>query len=70
MDGIVTYTPEPMPTTTTTTAVPNSSRNKSSVSIPKVSNTSATALSFQERKAKMIAEAREKYIKKHDLKDC
>ncbi|XP_014210730.1 ancient ubiquitous protein 1-like [Copidosoma floridanum] len=66
LDGIVTYTPEPAPTT----ASSSSSRSKPLVSTPMTSITSTTALTFQERKAKMIAEAREKYIKKHGLKDC
>lgn len=66
LDGIVTYTPEAAPTTST----PSSSKSKPSASAPKTSNASTTALTFQERKAKMIAEARERYIEKHGLKDC
>ncbi|OXU18819.1 hypothetical protein TSAR_002140 [Trichomalopsis sarcophagae] len=66
LDGIVTYTPEQSPTTST----PSSSKSKPSVSAPKTSNASTTALTFQERKAKMIAEARARYIEKHGLKDC
>ncbi|KAJ8683388.1 hypothetical protein QAD02_019180 [Eretmocerus hayati] len=66
LDGIVTYTPEP----TASTATPSSSRSISPVSSSKTGGSGCASLTFQERKAKMIAEARERYIQKHGLKDC
>jgi ancient ubiquitous protein 1 len=66
LDGIVTYTPETVPTT----ATPGSSTSKHSTSALKINSTSTAALTFKERKAKMISEARDKYIQKHFLKDC
>lgn len=64
LDGIVTYTPEPSPSTitpTVTTSRPVSYTFK---------ETGSLGTSFQERKAKMIQEARERYIQKHGLKNC
>jgi len=62
LDGIVTYTPEPNPVQPSATSYGNSLENPAK----KISGTS----SLQERKAKMIREARERYIKKHGLTDC
>ncbi|KYN04605.1 PREDICTED: ancient ubiquitous protein 1-like [Cyphomyrmex costatus] len=63
LDGIVTYTPEPNP------------QAQSSVTSSSASSSSTKAnilgtISFQEKKAKMIQEARERYIKKHGLTNC
>ncbi|XP_011495706.1 PREDICTED: ancient ubiquitous protein 1-like [Ceratosolen solmsi marchali] len=67
LDGIVTYTPE----TVSTTIAPSSSTNKRYASTMKLnSNNSTVGLTFKEKKAKMISEARERYIEKHFLKDC
>lgn len=60
LDGIVTYTPEPTPSSVT------SSSGSSNSAKDKIFGTS----SFQEKKAKMIQEARERYIKKHGLTNC
>ncbi|XP_077279641.1 lipid droplet-regulating VLDL assembly factor AUP1-like [Temnothorax americanus] len=60
LDGIVTYTPEPNP--------PAQSSVTSSGSSAKDKVLGTT--SFQEKKAKMIEEARERYIKKHGLTNC
>lgn len=66
LDGIVTYTPEPNPPaaqaagTSSVNAQPNTAKS---------SKTLGTS-SFQEKKAKMIKEARERYIQKHGLKNC
>ncbi|XP_015524503.1 lipid droplet-regulating VLDL assembly factor AUP1-like isoform X1 [Neodiprion pinetum] len=65
LEGIVTYVPEPAPTNSASTA--SVSRIQSNE--PKSGSSSGT-LSFQERKAKMIAEARERYIQKHGLPNC
>lgn len=65
LDGIVTYTPEQPPSTVTA----ESSQTKSQVQSTKGMKVPGS-LSFQERKAKMIAEAREKYMEKHGLKNC
>lgn len=64
LEGIVTYTPEPSPSTFSPP-----------VPIPRahpgmIKDTGTLASSFQERKAKMIQEARERYIQKHGLKTC
>lgn len=63
LDGIVTYTPEPNPqaqsSVTSSSGSPNSAKDK-------IFGTS----SFQEKKVKMIQEARERYIKKHGLTNC
>lgn len=63
LDGIVTYTPESNPqapsSITSSSGSPNSAKDK----ILGIS-------SFQEKKAKMIQEARERYIKKHGLTNC
>ncbi|KAG7200326.1 hypothetical protein KM043_017788 [Ampulex compressa] len=64
LDGIVTYTPEPTPTTIMT-AMSLSRLQKNAVK-----DNGAMSTSFQERKAKMIREARERYIQKHGLKNC
>lgn len=64
LDGIVTYTPEAAPAN-----VP-----RAETSVGKVARgatkENAGSLSFEERKAKMIREARERYIQKHGLVDC
>jgi len=62
LDGIVTYTPEPNPAQLSIT----SSSGSSSSGKDKVLGTT----SFQEKKTKMIQEARERYIKKHGLTNC
>lgn len=63
LDGIVTYTPESNPqapsSITSSSGSPNSVRDKK-----------LGTSSFQEKKAKMIQEARERYIKKHGLTNC
>lgn len=63
LDGIVTYTPEQ-----------RSSNSGASNTLDNVQSSSAENprenLSFEERKAKMIATAREKYMKKHGITDC
>ncbi|XP_012541641.1 ancient ubiquitous protein 1 [Monomorium pharaonis] len=63
LDGIVTYTPEPNPPAQLSTT---SSSGSSSSAKDKVLGTT----SFQEKKIKMIQEARERYIKKHGLTNC
>jgi len=63
LDGIVTYTPEPNPQTPSSVIPPSGSSNSAK---DKIFGTS----SFQEKKAKMIQEARERYIKKHGLTNC
>ncbi|EZA51312.1 hypothetical protein DMN91_010787 [Ooceraea biroi] len=64
LDGIVTYTPEPnLPVQPTVTSFGGTQQNSTK---DKTLGTS----SFQEKKAKMIREARERYIKKHGLTDC
>ncbi|XP_043259718.1 lipid droplet-regulating VLDL assembly factor AUP1-like [Colletes gigas] len=65
LDGIVTYTPE----STQTTITPSASYNQLQTSTIK-DNSNLGSSSFQERKAKMIKEARERYIQKHGLKMC
>lgn len=65
LDGIVTYTPE----STQTTVTPSASCNQLQTSTVK-GNSNLGSSSFQERKTKMIKEARERYIKKHGLKNC
>lgn len=64
LDGIVTYIPEQSPSN-----VPESSVSKHQTQSTKGIKMPGT-LSFQERKAKMIADAREKYMEKHGLKNC
>jgi len=63
LDGIVTYTPEPNPSAqssvTSSSGSPNSAKDK-------ILGTTT----FQEKKTKMIQEARERYIKKHGLTNC
>ncbi|XP_012225500.1 lipid droplet-regulating VLDL assembly factor AUP1-like [Linepithema humile] len=62
LDGIVTYTPDPNPSAhSSVTSSASSSSTKD-----KILGTS----SFQEKKIKMIQEARERYIKKHGLTNC
>ncbi|XP_025986976.2 lipid droplet-regulating VLDL assembly factor AUP1 [Solenopsis invicta] len=63
LDGIVTYTPEPNPPAQSSAT---SSSGSSSSAKDKVLGTT----SFQEKKMKMIQEARERYIKKHGLTNC
>ncbi|XP_076381647.1 lipid droplet-regulating VLDL assembly factor AUP1 [Megalopta genalis] len=65
LDGIVTYTPE----LSQTSVAPSASRNQVQTSMIK-DNSNLGTTSFQERKAKMIREARERYIQKHGLKNC
>ncbi|XP_054013949.1 lipid droplet-regulating VLDL assembly factor AUP1-like [Hylaeus anthracinus] len=65
LDGIVTYTPE----STQTIVTPSASYNQLQTSSVK-DNSNLGSSSFQERKAKMIKEARERYIQKHGLKNC
>lgn len=62
LDGIVTYTPEPNP--------PAQSSVTSSGSTNSAKDKVLGTTSFQEKKAKMIQEARERYIKKHGLTNC
>ncbi|XP_012255620.2 lipid droplet-regulating VLDL assembly factor AUP1-like [Athalia rosae] len=62
LEGIVTYVPEPAPTNTINPA----SVSKAQTAQCK-SGSSAGTLSFQERKTRMIAEARARYILKHGL---
>ncbi|XP_017793910.1 PREDICTED: ancient ubiquitous protein 1-like [Habropoda laboriosa] len=64
LDGIVTYTPES--SQTVTPSVPLNQLQKSTVKTTSNLGTS----SFQERKAKMIREAWERYVQKHGLKNC
>lgn len=59
LDGIVTYTPESNPaaqTSVTSSGPPSTGKDKI-----------LGTVSFQEKKTKMIQEARERYIKKHCL---
>lgn len=63
LDGIVTYIPEPNPQTPSSVTSSSGSTNSAK---DKTFGTS----SFQEKKAKMIQEARERYIKKHGLTNC
>ncbi|XP_031825854.1 lipid droplet-regulating VLDL assembly factor AUP1-like [Nomia melanderi] len=65
LDGIVTYTPE----LSQTSVAPSASCNQVQTSMVKDNSNLGTS-SFQERKAKMIREARERYIQKHGLKNC
>ena len=65
LDGIVTYTPE----STQTPVTPPVSLNQPQTGTVK-DNSNLGSSSFQERKAKMIREARERYIQKHGLKNC
>lgn len=65
LDDIVTYTPEPNPPAAT--AVISQSRAQTSTA---KDNSTLRVSSFQERKAKMIREARERYIQKHGLTNC
>lgn len=65
LDGIVTYTPE----STQTTVTPPVLFNQLQTNAVK-DNSNLGSSSFQERKAKMIREARERYIQKHGLKNC
>jgi len=62
LDGIVTYTPDPNPSAHSSVT----SSASSSSAKDKILGTS----SFQEKKIKMIQEARERYIKKHGLTNC
>lgn len=64
LDGIVVYTPESNPQTTSV-----ASASKTQTSVIK-DNSYLGTISFQERKAQMIREARERYIQKHGLKNC
>ncbi|XP_071565592.1 lipid droplet-regulating VLDL assembly factor AUP1-like [Temnothorax nylanderi] len=61
LDGIVTYTPEPNPPAQSSVTSSSGSSAKDKV---------LGTTSFQEKKAKMIQEARERYIKKHGLTNC
>lgn len=64
LDGIVTYTPEPNPPAQPSATLPIRSQ-------PASAKGNALGISsFQEKKAKMIKEARERYIQKHGLKNC
>ena len=65
LDGIVTYTPE----STQTPVTPPVSFNQPQTGTVK-DNSNVGSSSFQERKARMIREARERYIQKHGLKNC
>lgn len=64
LDGIVTYTPDS--SQIITRSAPLNQLQKSTVK----DNSNLGSSSFQERKAKMIREARERYIQKHGLKNC
>ncbi|CAK9832415.1 Lipid droplet-regulating VLDL assembly factor AUP1 [Anthophora retusa] len=64
LDGIVTYTPESSQTVTSSTSL-----NQLQKSTVKATSNLGTS-SFQERKAKMIREAWERYVQKHGLKNC
>ncbi|XP_043529304.1 lipid droplet-regulating VLDL assembly factor AUP1-like [Frieseomelitta varia] len=64
LDGIVTYTPDSSQTVTR-----SASLNQLQKSTVKDSSNVGSS-SFQERKIKMIREARERYIQKHGLKNC
>ncbi|CAL7943344.1 unnamed protein product [Xylocopa violacea] len=64
LDGIVTYTPDSSQTVTRSTSLNQLQKNTVK------DNSNLGSSSFQERKAKMIGEARERYIKKHGLKNC
>lgn len=65
LDGIVAYTPEP--SSRTTTPVASASRTQTNTT---KDNSCLGTSSFQERKAQMIREARERYIQKHGLTYC
>ncbi|XP_076662176.1 lipid droplet-regulating VLDL assembly factor AUP1-like isoform X1 [Halictus rubicundus] len=65
LDGIVTYTPELSQTNVTPSALCNQIQTSTIKD-----NSNLGTPSFQERKAKMIREARERYIQKHGLKNC
>lgn len=65
LDGIVVYTPE----SNSQTATPVASASRTQTSVIK-DNSYLDTTSFQERKAQMIREARERYIQKHGLKNC
>ncbi|XP_050477140.1 lipid droplet-regulating VLDL assembly factor AUP1-like [Bombus huntii] len=64
LDGIVTYTPDSSQTVTRTASL--NQLQKSTVK----DNSNVGSSSFQERKIKMLREARERYIQKHGLKNC
>lgn len=64
LDGIVTYTPDSSQTVT-----PSVSSNQLKKNTVK-DNSNLGSPTFHERKAKMIKEARERYIEKHGLKNC
>ncbi|XP_017876487.1 ancient ubiquitous protein 1-like [Ceratina calcarata] len=64
LDGIVTYTPDSSQTVTATASLNQVQKNTVK------DNSNLGSSSFQERKAKMIREARERYIQKHGLKNC
>ncbi|XP_003691675.1 ancient ubiquitous protein 1 [Apis florea] len=64
LDGIVTYTPDS--SQTISRSAPLNQLQKSTVK----DNSNLGSSSFQERKAKMIREARERYIQKHGLQNC
>ena len=64
LDGIVTYTPDSSQTVTRSASL--NQLQKSTVK----DNSNVGSSSFQERKIKMIREARERYIQKHGLKNC
>lgn len=65
LDGVVAYTPEPNSQTATSVA----SASKTQTSVTKDNSCLGTS-SFQERKAQMIKEARERYIQKFGLNNC
>ncbi|OAD62891.1 Ancient ubiquitous protein 1 [Eufriesea mexicana] len=64
LDGIVTYTPDSSQTVTRSASLNQLQKNTVK------DNSNLGSSSFQERKAKMIREARERYIQKHGLKNC
>ncbi|XP_011642409.1 ancient ubiquitous protein 1-like [Pogonomyrmex barbatus] len=63
LDGIVTYTPEPNPPAQSSVILSSGSQNSAKERMFVIT-------SFQEKKTKMIQEARERYIKKHGLTNC
>ena len=64
LDGIVTYTPEQRGANT-------SSASSTSDNVRSLCHADTREnLSFEERKAKMIATARDKYMKKHEITGC